>query len=259
METVFSEDGYSLVLSGGAIRGFAHLGALKAIHEKRVPIKMIAGSSAGAIAGFLYASGNFEKIYEKISRFSLPDLMLIIDLASPSKGLLKGNRIIQKIASLTGKKRLEDLEIPLIVSTTSFYDGNNILFSSGEINKVLKASFSVPGIFPVVQYNEHLLMDGDISNSLPVNAIRGKKIICVDVKSSPLEFRKGNSYEAMMKSFELLGREELKEKLIIAKSKKAIIIQPPLSNIDYISFNHMVDAIKSGYEITIKELTKAGF
>jgi len=258
MPELFSKNGYALVLSGGAIRGFAHLGALKAIYDKKIPVKMIAGSSAGAIAGFLYASGNFQKAYDEISNFSLRDFISLIDLERPSKGLIKGDKMIKKISLMAGKSRIEDLNIPLIVSTTNFWDGNNISFDEGDIGKVLKASFAIPGIFPVVTHDEYTLMDGDLSNSLPVEYALGKKIICIDVKSSPLEFRKTNAYEALMKSFELLSNRNLKNRLSLARKRNAIIIQPKLKNIDYISFNHMKDAIKIGYDDTIKALEKAG-
>jgi NTE family protein len=257
MNRMFSEKGYALVLSGGALRGFAHLGALKAIHERRIPIRMIAGSSAGAIAGFIYASGQFERAYDEISKYSVRDLMSLVDIQNPYKGIIKGNKIIKKIIFLSGKTRLEDLIVPLTVSATNFADGSNRLYSTGQADKVLRASFSIPGIFPVVQYDECSLMDGDLSNSLPVEAVKGGRIICIDVKSSPLNFRNTNAYEAIMKSIELLGNRNLKNRLAIARKKKAIIIQPKMSHIDYVSFSHMKEAIKIGYEDTLKALDKA--
>ena len=258
MPQTFSKKGYALVLSGGAIRGFAHLGVLRAISEKNIPIRMIEGSSAGAIAGFLYASGNYDNAYDKIIDYRLRDLMHLIDLESPFRGIVRGNKIVKRIIELTGKRKLEELLVPMTVSTTDFHTGKNILYSKGDIAKVLKASFSVPGIFPVVSHEGYSLMDGDISNSLPIESIKGSKIICVDVKSSPLSFAKTNSYEAIMKSVEIMGGRLLKDKLEYARKKKAIIIQPRLENIDFVSFSQMKKAVNIGYEDAMKALGEAG-
>lgn len=160
-----------LVLSGGGIRGIAHLGLLKALDEIGVKPGAISGVSAGAIIGALYASGlkpdEILEIGKKQINFGFSNLLW-------RRGGLFSKEFIHKLlVEYLPHNSFERLQIPLIVNATDFTKVESVYFSKGELIPCLEASASVPILFTPANFEEKMLIDGGLLNNFPVEPLIG--------------------------------------------------------------------------------------
>jgi NTE family protein len=170
-----------LVLSGGAARGFAHLGVLKALEELNLKPDIISGASAGAIAGALYADGHQpEEILEMLTQKKIFEYFRI---TIPKTGFFKLNGLVEIMKKNLRAKTLEELPIPLIISVTNLSKGKPEYFQSGNLLDLVIASASIPVLFETKQVNDTIYMDGGVMDNLPVSPIQHKcrKLIGVHV------------------------------------------------------------------------------
>ncbi len=159
----------ALVLSGGSARAFAHIGVLQYLEEQDIIPDLIISNSMGSIVGLLYAAGlSPAQILEAVSDVSIQSLF---DITLPlAGGLLDSSRFVAHIASILGADlQLQDLQIPIIVVTEDMVTKRQVHISSGDFYTVLKASYALPVYFPPVEFNGHLLLDGGITNLVPVD------------------------------------------------------------------------------------------
>jgi len=155
-----------LVLSGGAARGFAHIGLLRVIERAGIQVDVIAGTSMGAILGAFYANGySAEKIYELAKSISWRD---IIDFSFGS-GLFKGVKLHTFLAAHL-PETFGELQKPLVISTTDVETGEEVFIFQGDLVTAVRASSCFPGAFEPVVFNGRTLADGGIVNNIPVNA-----------------------------------------------------------------------------------------
>ena len=164
----------ALVLSGGAAKGFAHIGVIKVLNEYGIVPDLIVGTSMGSVVGSAYASGlsaddmiNFaSKITNnKVIDFSLYNLL--------KKGhALSGKKIEKLIYNLLGSRKHEDLKIPFVAIATELSSGKQINLNSGVVYKNVLASAAIPAVFPPVKINEKILSDGGLKDNIPANVAR---------------------------------------------------------------------------------------
>lgn len=155
-----------LVLSGGAARGFAHIGVLQALEARDVRIDAVAGTSMGAILGALHAKGmTADQIYDLADDVGLRD---VLDL-SLQTGLLKGEKLQAFLAEHL-PARFAGLRKSLAVTTTDIESGEEHVILDGDLVQAVRASSSFPGAFEPVEVNGRTLADGGIVNNLPVHA-----------------------------------------------------------------------------------------
>lgn len=158
-----------LVLSWGGSKGLYSCGVLKAIEELGLKdrIQAIYGVSAGALTGAYRASGR--KAEEILENFLKSGLFSLKNFAMPPKlSLLKGT-VVEKILTKDLKSDFSDLEIPLYVGATDIGTAKFLLFSEGKLVPPVMGSMAVPGIFPPISFEEHVLVDGGILNNFPID------------------------------------------------------------------------------------------
>ncbi len=173
-----------LVLSGGGTRGFAHLGVIKALEEKGMRPDIIAGVSAGSIAGALYADGNDpEEVFEQLASHRLLDYL---ELTIPQKGMVSMSGFEKTLSKLLSAKTFEDLRIPLIVYAVNMNTAEYIRFDKGDLISAVKASSSIPVIFPPVKIDGSYYLDGGIINNFPVDALRDACTTIIGVNVNPI-------------------------------------------------------------------------
>jgi len=171
-----------LALSGGTARGMAHIGALKALEEVSIPISMIAGTSAGALIGACYAQKKgcvaleemaLEGDWKKVAR--LADIYLIL----LGKGFIHEQKIKSILNSIIGDVKFEDLAIPLAVVAADVQNMEEVVISKGPVVEAVRASISMPVMFPPAKWGKRYLIDGGVVNPLPVHVVRdmGAKIV----------------------------------------------------------------------------------
>jgi NTE family protein len=175
-------------LGGGCLRGVAHIGALKEILKHNYSITHVAGTSAGAVIGGLYACGlhpdHMVNALESIS------ILKHLDFGFNRKGWLKGNRIYNTLLKLTEGKYFSDLKIPLAVICVDLHSSKLTVIKEGEVAKALRASIAIPGVFLPIEMGEKLLVDGYILNNNPADVVKemgANHVIAIRVQSSTNE------------------------------------------------------------------------
>ncbi len=170
-----------LALSGGAARGFAHLGAVKALYEKDIRPGCIAGTSIGAIAGALLADGHEPD--ELLELFLKKRLVSYLKISFGKIGLLKMSGLKSALEEHLKARDFGDLKIPFITACTNLNTGKITYFSEGDLIEKVVASASIPGIFTPAMINGQLYADGGILDNLPVRPLKEKcrRIIGVHV------------------------------------------------------------------------------
>ena len=175
-----------LVLSGGGTRGFAHLGVIQALNEAGIFPDVISGTSAGALAGVLYADGHTPKEIHKIMNSgSRLDFMRP---AMPREGLLQIGGVIKILKNCLNAKTFEELKIPLYVTATDLNNGKAVYFSKGDLLDPVIASASIPILFQPVIINNIRYVDGGVLDNLPIRPIEKKCKILIGSFVNPVGY-----------------------------------------------------------------------
>lgn len=175
-----------LALSGGAARGFAHLGVLKVLAEHNIPIDCISGTSAGSICGAAFASGlNYEQIADIGKRMSW---FRMTKFSYSAKGFLSNIAMGAFLRENLPFETFEKLPIPFAAVTCDLETGEEvILMEKGDLIDAVRASCAIPGIFVPVEIDGRRLFDGGVVANVPTKAVKklgAEIIIAVDVLAS---------------------------------------------------------------------------
>ena len=184
---------YGLVLSGGGARGFAHLGAVRAMRELGVPCDIVGGTSIGAVMA-MYQGLNMS-VEEQIVQTEV-GFKGLMDYTLPVVSLLKGQRMSERLQRHVGDHTIEDLWVPYFCISTNLSTNDMKIHDRGLLATAVRASLALPGIFPPVHDGEHFLVDGGVLNNFPLDVMRSRnpfgKVIAVDVAANMLLEALGN-------------------------------------------------------------------
>lgn len=158
-----------LALGGGAAKGIAHIGVLKAFEEENIDIACISGTSVGALVASYYAFG--KPIEQIMSIGSTLNLSKMINLTWKKRGLFSTDPIKAMVHRDLGNRRIEDANIPLAICTTDIETGEQIIFREGNLADAICASMAVPGLFVPVEIGGRTLVDGGIVENVPVSPL----------------------------------------------------------------------------------------
>lgn len=173
-----------LVLSGGAARAYAHIGAIRALHAANVPIDLLGGVSMGAIVGAGLAMEWDDDELDRRIRKAFVQSSPVDDITLPLIAMSRGEKVRARLAEHFGDRQICDLWLPLFCGTTNLTSGTYQIDRRGLLREVLRASLSVPGVLPPVTVGEDVLVDGAVLNNFPADVMRGLHdgpIIGVDV------------------------------------------------------------------------------
>ena len=173
-----------LALGSGSARGWAHIGVIKALTEAGIRVDYVAGTSAGAVVGAVYASGRIDSFKDVVLQLDWKKIAFFLDVVFPKSGLIDGNRIAEFIRSHVEEKNIEDLSLPFCAVSTDLATGNEVIIQDGDIIEAVRASISVPGVFTPVRKNSAILVDGGLVNPVPVSVVRemgADLVIAVDL------------------------------------------------------------------------------
>lgn len=188
----------ALVLGSGAARGLAHIGVIKALTEARIFPDIVVGSSIGALIGALFCKdGNISFAEEIVRSMDFKKLMSLVDpnLIMIRRGLVDGKKVKKLLLTLLGNITFSHLKIPLIVVATNLETGEEVPIENGSVVESVRASISIPVAFTPIRMGNKILIDGGVSNPVPVNIakkIGAKKIIAVNVSYNIYKFEKIN-------------------------------------------------------------------
>jgi len=247
-----------LALGGGAARGLAHIGVLEVLGEEGIPVDMIAGTSAGAAVGALYAQGkNADQIKELAEGVGWKKLTSIMDLALPKTGFIQGKKIKGLLKSVIGDVRFADLALPLACVATDIDTGEEVVIQQGSVLEGVRASISIPVIFTVVEWNGRYLVDGGLVNPVPVNVLRqmgADFVIAVNVIPDVEErinrvngektgdAKEPNIFSVLMQSLYIATYSLVRHSLGDAD----IVIEPQMPNVGYGDFSQAAECILQG-------------
>ena len=174
----------ALVLASGGAKGFAHIGAIEALEESGYEITSIAGTSMGALIGGLYATGGLDKVKEWMYDLTDREVFSLVDFTLSPHALVKGNRIMDALKAIVPDCNIEDLKIPYCAVATDLKEGKEVVFRSGSLYDAIRASISIPMLFRPVEHADMLLIDGAITNGLPLDRVartEGDTLVAVNL------------------------------------------------------------------------------
>ncbi|WP_236201724.1 patatin-like phospholipase family protein [Pseudomonas pseudonitroreducens] len=275
-----------LVLSGGAARGLAHIGVLKALDEQGIHVDAIAGTSMGAVIGGLYAAGYTPRELEQLAleldwKQALSDSPPRVDVPFRRKqddrdflvkqklsfrddgtlglplGAIQGQNLSMLLESLlvhtSDTRNFDQLAIPFRAVATDISTGEKVVFSKGHLPQAIRASMSIPAVFAPVEVNGKLLVDGGMVDNIPVDVARqmGVDVVIVVDIGNPLLDRKQLTtvVDMLNQSVTLMTRKNSEAQLATLKSSD-ILVQPPLSGYSSTDFGRVPQLIDAGYRAT---------
>ena len=165
----------ALVLSSGGPRGLAYIGAIEELLERGYGIHSVAGSSMGSLVGGVYAAGRLEEFKQWFSTLSGWSVFSLMDLSMSKNHFIKGDKVIAAIKEIVPDVNIESLPIPYTAVATDLCTGEEVIFNRGNLFEAIRASISIPSLFRPAPYGMSMLIDGCMTNALPLNRVARKE------------------------------------------------------------------------------------
>jgi NTE family protein len=235
-----------LALGGGAARGFAHIGVIKALEARGIVPDIVVGTSAGSVVGALYAGGFTGN---QLNRLALSmDEAVLSDWSMSSRGVLKGESLEKYINQVLKDRPIEKLERKFGATATDLRTGQLVLFERGNAGLAVRASSSVPGVFQPVLIAGREYVDGGLVSPVPVRAAKSLGadiVIAVDISARPAAGETGTILGVLRQTFAIMGQTiggyEMHE--------ADIVLIPKLSTMAASDFQGRNDAVLAGEEV----------
>ena len=268
-----------LALSGGGVRGAAHVGAIKALEENGIKIDAVGGTSAGSIVGSLYAMGYTTDEMYKLFQYFSKSVMAISprDIFGGMKevrgirlgGITSSHNIelaIEEAAKLKNITNIKDIKMPITIPTTDLISDREIIFTNNEniqgeeyihdieIGKAVRASCSFPGMYAPFEYDKYQFADGGIFDNLPVAQTRKlgvDKVIAIKFGLKSPRKQK-TLYNIAMQSLDLMTENLIKESV----KQSDYVIEIALKDVKPFSINKLEYAYQQGYLQTLDHIIK---
>lgn len=160
-----------LVLSSGGARGLAEIGAIQSLEEHGFHIRSVCGSSIGAVIGGLYAMNKLDDYTEWIKTLDKSAVWGLMDFALTGKGLIKGEKVFDKMKTFIPDVFIEDMEIPYVAVATDILNRKEMVFDHGSFYDAARASIAIPALITPVHHLETILVDGGVLNPIPIDHI----------------------------------------------------------------------------------------
>lgn len=240
---VLEEPTIALVLGGGAAKGFAHVGVIKALEAHGIVPQMVVGTSAGSVVASLFAAGynGFE-----LQRISLSmDEETVRDWVLPNRGFIRGDALQDFINEAVQNRSIQALNRKLAVVATDLQTGEPMVFQSGNTGMAVRASSSVPGIFQPVKIGTREFVDGGLVSPVPVRTARelgADIVIAVNISEIPQQSKVSDTFGVLLQTFTIMGhviaRQELQE--------ADVVISPDIRDLKSTNFDSRNYAIIEG-------------
>ena len=234
-----------LVFSGGAARAFAHIGVLKKLEAENIYPDFIVANSMGSVVALLYAAGfSPDMIQQMMLDYDTKELF---QLKMPvDGGVLDSGRFISVLYEVLGDIDIKDLKIPVAIISEDLVSRRQIVFMEGDFYKVLQGSISMPFSFPPVEYNGMKLIDGGVTNLVPVDgAAKYTDRIIVSTALYNLESSFNSFTSVINRAFDI---GKTRKGVYQLKTLKPVLIRCNVENYSFMAFQKMDELSKIGYE-----------
>lgn len=267
----------SLALGGGAARGWAHIGVLRALDEAGIEVGMIAGTSIGALVGGCYLAGKLDELEAFARSLTMRRIAGLLDFTIGGGGLFGGMRLTKRMQEHLEGISIEDLDRPFVAVATELHSGHEVWIGSGSLITALKASYALPGIFEPVTCNNRTLVDGALVNPVPTSVCRAYEqplVVAVNlnydvfgrsavVKHSasvqPMEEPRPKAPDnhmrlpgVMVQAFNII--QERISRARLAGDPPDLALHPRLNDIGLSEFHRAGEAIDRGYAETANQI-----
>lgn len=233
-----------VALGGGFARGIAHIGVLKVLEEEGIPVRMIAGTSVGALIGAVYCSGHSIAELEEVAhrvRFTT-----FARWTLSRYGFASNDRMVSFLAQILKVKTFEEMRIPLGVTATDFNTGGGAVFTSGSIIDPVRASCAYPGMFLPVEIDGRWFVDGMLSYPVPTRPLRemgAERVLAVQLKG---QWSKStvprHLFDVIGQSF-AIAQDRMGP---LWRSAADVVIEPDVAGFDYDDFSRADELIRVG-------------
>lgn len=177
-----------LALGSGGARGWAHIGALRALSKLGIEPDVICGTSMGALVGAYHLTGRLEELEIWAKRLTMLRMVRYLNFRIVRNGFIAGHRLFSEMDETLGASEFKDLPIPFATVATDLNSGHEIWFTDGPIVPAVRASFSLPAFFDPVWVDNRWVVDGALVNPVPVSvchALGAQVVIGINLNVSP--------------------------------------------------------------------------
>lgn len=171
----------SLALSSGGARGLAHIGVIRELEDQGIEIAEISGSSMGAVVGGIYAAGHLDAYEEWMCNLDRSGVFKLLDFTLSANGFIKGERVFEEIKKFAPEIEIENLRIPFRAVAVDVRNHQEVVLDSGDLYTAMRASVAIPTVLKPLEINGKLLVDGGVTNPIPLSALRNKNTIRIAV------------------------------------------------------------------------------
>ena len=243
----------ALVLGGGAAKGFAHVGVIRVLEKEKIPIDMIVATSVGALVGAIYASERdsfqLEWLAYQVTKEDIFDFSILYSKLGP----VQGEKLEEFLKTKLKVKKLEDLQLPLYPVATDLMTGETVSLERGSIARAVRASSAIPGVFVPVQFAGRTLIDGGVTNNLPIDIARQKGadvVIAVNLSQDVKNVQIDSVIDIILQSIDIMGKELLKYK----RQGAEVLIEPQVGDVGTMDFSQKKRCIEEGMKAARKAL-----
>lgn len=170
--TLTKKQPIALVLSSGGARGLAQIGVIEILEENGFDIRSIAGSSIGSLIGGFYAMGKLKDYKDWVCSLKRADVFSLMDFTISGSGLVKAEKIFQKMKDFIPDMPIEEMKIPFAAVATDIIKDEEVVFTKGSFYKAVRASIAIPAIITPVKKDKSVLVDGGVMNPLPFQHVK---------------------------------------------------------------------------------------
>ena len=242
-----------VALGGGFARGIAHIGVLRVLEQNHIPVDFIAGTSVGALVAATYASGTpltemegqgAETRFRDFGRWTVSTM-----------GMASNERLEDYLHKFTPARYFHELKVPLCIVATDLISGESVYFTDGEIGPALRASCAYPGLFLPVEYRNHILVDGFLTETVPAQALKkmgADVVISVHLEPGLLDGKPRNTIEVISRSFSIIQMAATQRWRAVTD----ILIEPDVHHVLWDEFVKTPQLVAAGEAATRAALPK---
>ncbi|QLF70368.1 patatin-like phospholipase family protein [Peteryoungia desertarenae] len=261
----------ALALGGGAARGWAHIGVLRALDEEGIEVGMIAGTSIGALVGGCYLAGKLDELEAFARSLTMRRIASLLDFTIGGGGLFGGMRLTKRMQEHIQGIMIEDLPKPFVAVASELNSGHEVWIDQGHLITGLRASYALPGIFEPVISNGRTLIDGALVNPVPVSVCRAYEqplVMAVNLnydlfgRSAVVKHKAGDGTETLPDDSKDRGRVGVTSVMVqafniiqdrISRARLAgdppdLALHPRVNDIGLSEFHRAGESIQRGYE-----------
>jgi NTE family protein len=239
----------ALVLGGGAARGFAHVGVLRALEQEKIPVDLVVGTSVGSLIGALYAEdrNSFELEWtafqlEKEDLFDYGVMNVVTGMSFAA-----GDRLEKWITDKIKIKNIENMKVPFAAVATDLNWGTRVVIDRGPVARAVRASSAIPGVFPPVQHMGKILVDGGVSDNIPIAVARERGadlVVAVDISENLGNTDIKNVVDVVLQATNIMFA------LNVEHSKRGadVLITPKIGDVGMLDFGQKKRCMQAGIE-----------